>query len=165
MPDPDNAGRERVKVLDFGIAKLDDGGGGPQARTRSGVLLGHARRTCRPSSAGASRSIYRSDVYALSIILYEMLAGRPPFVSAGAGEVLILQVDAPPPPVRLENPGVPQFVENAILRGLAKPREQRFQSMRELAAALEGVRQSTVVMQPPPRPAPPAADRAAVDRL
>jgi serine/threonine protein kinase len=151
VPDPDEPGRERVKVLDFGIAKLADAAGHSAASTKSGVLLG----TPSYMSPEQCRSIpvdHRSDIYALSIILHEMLAGKPPFVSAGAGEVLIMQVDAPPPPVRRENPQVPQFVETAILRGLAKQREQRFQSMRELAGALSGQPQPTMVLQAGARP-------------
>jgi eukaryotic-like serine/threonine-protein kinase len=149
VPDPDQPGRERIKVLDFGIAKLRDNGGG--GLTRSGVLLGTpaymSPEQCRSQPVDA-----RSDVYALSIILYEMLVGKPPFVSAGAGDVLLLQVEAPPPPVRRENPAVPQFVETAILRGLSKRRDLRLPSMRELVAALQGVGQQTVVLPAPPRP-------------
>ncbi len=79
---------------------------------------------------------HRTDIYALSIILHQMLTGKAPFASAGTGDVLIMHVSAPPPPVRMENPGVPLQVEEAILRGLAKRREERFQTMAELAEAL-----------------------------
>ena len=72
---------------------------------------------------------HRTDIYALSIILHQMLAGKAPFVSAGTGDVLIMHVSAPPPPVRTDNPGRAPRVEEAILRGLAKRREQRFQTM------------------------------------
>jgi serine/threonine protein kinase len=79
---------------------------------------------------------HRADIYALSVILYQMLAGKVPFVSAGTGDVLIMHVSAEAPPVRQANPAVPGFVEATILRGMAKSPEQRFQSMTELADAL-----------------------------
>ena len=95
---------------------------------------------------------HRSDIYALTCILYQMLAGKPPFSGSGVGDVLIMQVRAPPPGIRLENPAVPESIESAIWRGLAKQREQRFQSMSELVGALVGRGQQTVAL-PVPRPA------------
>ncbi len=157
VPDADAPGGDKVKVLDFGIAKLSDGklddGNQGEARTLSGVLLGTPAYMSPEQCRGVPVD-HRSDIYALSVILYEMLAGKPPFTSAGAGELLLLHASAPVPSVRLENPAVPQFVETALLRGLAKAREQRFQSMRELAAALLGVRQQTRLLEPARRPRP-----------
>jgi eukaryotic-like serine/threonine-protein kinase len=138
--DPEQPGIEKVKVLDFGIAKLRGGApAGPSANTKSGVLLGTPAYMSPEQCRGIAAEVdHRTDIYALSIILHQMLAGKAPFASAGTGDVLIMQVSAPPPPVRTENPAVPQAIEDAILRGLSKRREQRFQTMAQLAAALGG---------------------------
>jgi hypothetical protein len=80
-------------------------------------------------------------------MLHEMLTGKAPFVSAGTGDVLVMHLSAEPPGVRLENPEVPPSVEAAILRGLAKQREHRFQSMADFAAALAGP--AAPAQQPP----------------
>jgi serine/threonine protein kinase len=140
--DPEQPLHEKVKVLDFGIAKLRDNarGGSPagvSASTRSGVLLGTPAYMSPEQCRGIAAEVdHRTDIYALSVIVHQMLAGKAPFVGAGTGDVLIMHVSAPPPPVRQENPSVPPAIEQAILRGLAKPRELRFQTMTELAAAL-----------------------------
>jgi eukaryotic-like serine/threonine-protein kinase len=137
--DPKDPAQEKVKVLDFGIAKHDAENRSPSAHTRSGVLLGTPAYMSPEQCRGIAEAVdHRSDIYALSVILHQMLAGRAPFVGAGTGDVLIMHVSADPPPVAQDNPAVPRFVEAAILRGLAKLREHRFQSMTEFATALRG---------------------------
>jgi serine/threonine-protein kinase len=141
LPDPADPDHDRVKVLDFGIAKLRaSGSAGVHAspRTKSGVLLGTPAYMSPEQCRGIVGEVdHRTDIYALSVILHQMLAGKAPFLSPGTGDVLIMHISAEPPPVRIDNPEVPSFVEAAILRGLAKRREHRFQSMADLAAALE----------------------------
>jgi eukaryotic-like serine/threonine-protein kinase len=137
--DPEDPTQEKVKVLDFGIAKHDAENRSPSAHTRSGVLLGTPAYMSPEQCRGIAEAVdHRADIYALSVILHQMLAGRAPFVGAGTGDVLIMHVSADPPPVAQDNPAVPRFVEAAILRGLAKLREHRFQSMTEFATALRG---------------------------
>jgi serine/threonine protein kinase len=160
IPDPEDPDHDRVKVLDFGIAKLRTGGSGgvhASPNTKSGVLLGTPAYMSPEQCRGIVGEVdHRTDIYALSVILHQMLAGKAPFVSPGTGDVLIMHISAEPPPVRLENPEVPPFVEEAILRGLAKRREHRFQSMAELAAALTGlVRDPVHLTASHPAPARP----------
>ena len=129
-----------VKVLDFGIAKL--------AQRRSERQLGadadrigdgHAARTCRPSSAAARATIdHRTDIYSLGVILYEMVCGRPPFVSEGFGEMVHLHISAPPPPPRTIDATIPEELERLILWCLAKEPADRVQTMSDLHAALTG---------------------------
>jgi serine/threonine-protein kinase len=144
--DPENPAHEKVKVLDFGIAKLADAEPrGASAHTRSGVLLGTPAYMSPEQCRGIAESVdHRADIYALAVILYQMLAGRAPFVGAGTGDVLIMHVSTEPTPIGQDNPAVPHFVEAAITRGLAKLREHRFQSMAEFAAALQGNAQETL---------------------
>jgi serine/threonine protein kinase len=168
--DPEDPTREKVKVLDFGIAKLHDAdGGSPSAHTRSGVLLGTPAYMSPEQCRGIAESVdHRADIYALSVILHQMLAGRAPFVGAGTGDVLIMHVSADPPSVAQDNPAVPRFVETAILRGLAKLRENRFQSMTEFAVALQGTGAPVPGDRPPADPTlqiPAELPEAAPERL
>ena len=94
VQDPDVPGGERVKVLDFGIAKLGGGTGG--VKTREGVIIGTPRYMA-PEQCRAQPVDHRADLYALGCVLFEMLAGRPPFVADDAVAVLTAHVlDAPP---------------------------------------------------------------------
>jgi len=99
VPDPQDPAREKVKVLDFGIAKLrENGATGSNPRTRSGVLLGTPAYMSPEQCRGIAGAVdHRTDIYALAVILYEMLAGRAPFVSPGAGDVLIMHVSQETP--------------------------------------------------------------------
>jgi eukaryotic-like serine/threonine-protein kinase len=129
--------RERVKLLDFGIAKLMDRDLDRGLATKSGVLLGTPLYMSPEQCRGiASEVDHRTDIYALAVILYQMLSGKLPFDAPGTGDILMMHVSQEPPPLRQEVPEVPAHVAAAIARGLAKSREQRFQSMYELAAAL-----------------------------
>jgi eukaryotic-like serine/threonine-protein kinase len=156
--DPDAPGRDKVKVLDFGIAKLRDREGRTaSAHTRNGVLLGTPAYMSPEQCRGLSEAVdHRADIYALSVILYQMLAGKVPFTAAGSGDVLIMHVNAEAPRIGAENPAVPGFVEAAILRGMAKLREQRFQSMTELADALRAQPHETPLAPIPAASEPPS---------
>ena len=79
---------------------------------------------------------HRTDIYALGIILYEMLCGGPPFISEGFGDIIIMHVMKEPVPPQQKNPAVPNDVSAAILKALAKSPDDRFQSMHEFQAAL-----------------------------
>jgi eukaryotic-like serine/threonine-protein kinase len=129
-----------VKLLDFGIAKLRSELGGTIVRTQTGLLLGTppymSPEQCQGLSAGIDR---RTDVYALGIILFEMVCGAPPFLAEGFGNVLIMHLTQEPPSPRSRNPAVPPALEAIILRALAKDPAERFGSMAALEAALATV--------------------------
>jgi eukaryotic-like serine/threonine-protein kinase len=127
----------RVKVLDFGIAKLRGDLSGSGAATQVGSLMGTPPYMSPEQCRGISDLIdHRTDVYALGIILYEMLTGAPPFVSEGWGDVVLMHLSQPPPPLRALNAEVSLEVEAVIGKALAKKPEQRWGSMAELEVAL-----------------------------
>jgi len=137
VPDEMVGAGERVKVLDFGIAKLRDDMRGSSMKTRTGAIMGTAAYMSPEQCQGLIERIdHRTDIYALGIILYEMLCGAPPFISEGFGDIIIMHVMKEPDPPHLKNPAVPVEVSEAILRALAKAPDDRFQSMTELQAAL-----------------------------
>jgi serine/threonine-protein kinase len=106
-----------------------------------------------PEQCRGTREIdHRTDIYALGVILFEMLCGRAPFVSEGFGEMVHLHISAPPPPPRSIEPGVPEDLERLILWCLAKEPDDRVQTMTDVHAALTG------------RPTPPARATAPTAR-
>jgi tRNA A-37 threonylcarbamoyl transferase component Bud32 len=130
--------RDFIKVLDFGVAKVfagDDGDGGP--RSTSGVLLGTPEYMAPELPRGLAADA-RADVYAVGVLMYKLLTGTPPFVDEGYVAILTQHMFEPvePPRRRAPDRDIPGSVEAVILRALAKDREGRFQSMRELAEAV-----------------------------
>ncbi len=130
-----------VKVLDFGIAKVQsDEGDGGKGLTRTGMIFG-TPEYMSPEQAKGERVDHRVDVYASGIILYELLTGRVPFTADTFMGILTKHMfEAPPAPSSVV-PGlaIPPDVEAIILKALQKDREYRFQSMDAMARAIESV--------------------------
>src|SRR4051812_6713858 len=136
-------------VADFGVARAISAAG--EARlTETGLALG-TPAYMSPEQATASRDLDgRSDLYALGCVLYEMLAGQPPFVGATAQQLLARHAIDPVPPLRTVRDTVPAGVEQSVTRALAKVPADRFATAAEFAQALSGA--GAVVVSPaPPR--------------
>lgn len=127
---------EFVKILDFGLAKLTQGGGGALAhKTRSGSVLG-TPHYMSPEQCEGKAVDDRADIYSLGCIIFQMVTGRVPFPGDGFGEVLIKHLrELPPMPSKL-NPKTTPSLERIILHALAKKPEFRFQTMEEFRIAL-----------------------------
>ena len=121
-----------VKLVDFGIAKLNESSGG--SHTQTGAVMG-TPAYMSPEQAGGEPVIdARSDVYSLGITMFQMACGRLPFADAGPsfGKLLAAHLQQPPPRPRSINPDVPEELEAIILKTLEKDPARRFQSMSEL---------------------------------
>ena len=150
VPRPD--GTEWLKVLDFGLAKIREGfeGGAGQVATRTGILIG-TPEYMSPEQASGTRGDEldgRSDLYALGIVLYEMLTGRVPFHSDTPVSTVLQQLhDAPRPPRELR-PDLPEPVAAVVLRALAKDPAERFASAEAMGQALGGGPPTAAVVAP-----------------
>jgi hypothetical protein len=123
--------RGRVKVMDFGIARVT----GAARTTHHGKLVGTPEYMSPEQVRGEDATI-RSDVYSLGIVLFEMVCGRPPFRGAASFELMRAQVEEAPPDPRSQRPELAPRVAAAILRALAKRPADRFAGVRELQDAL-----------------------------
>jgi eukaryotic-like serine/threonine-protein kinase len=138
----DMGGWERVKIIDFGIVKLMEDAAtayGAEALTTDGIVFGTPRYMAPEQALGQVLDA-RADLYALGIILYEMLAGRPPFEAADPAAMLMAHAKTPPPPLLAVTGNAPWCTPQlvALVEGaLAKKRDRRFASAEAMTAALD----------------------------
>jgi serine/threonine protein kinase len=125
----------RALVADFGLARAI-GAADYQKLTRTGVLVGTVFYMSPEQVREDTNLDQRADVYSLGCILYEMLTGGPPFTGPSLREVVLRILRAPIPSVRRMDPSLPQEVDDAIARALAKSAAGRYATMEEFAAAL-----------------------------
>jgi serine/threonine-protein kinase len=133
-----------VKVADFGIAKAGAG----NDLTRTGVVMGTAKYLS-PEQVSGNPADAGSDVYALGIVLYEMLCGAPPFVGETELSTAVARLTAAPGRLRDRRQDVPRSLEAVVLRSLARDPAARFQSAEELRAGLLAVDPDNAEVTPP----------------
>ena len=144
---------DQVVVADFGIARaLGSGGAG---LTETGTSIG-TPADMSPEQASGERAIDgRSDIYSLGAVLYEMLAGEPPFTGPTAQAVIAKRFTGEIAPLRKARPSIPESVEAAVMRALAMVPADRFATAAEFARALEGRGEATRQTEVPAAPAAP----------
>jgi len=154
-----------VKLLDFGVAKLEDPVEAQAHQTAGGAILG-TPEYMSPEQASSKAVDYRTDIYALGVIMYEMLTGQQPFTGQSYGELVIKHVTIPPtPPSQLGPPqAIPPEIEELILQCLEKDPEARPRHMQEILVRLGQINQDTGD-QPVPAPPPPVAKSGKPVRL
>jgi len=135
---------DRVKVADFGIAKAAseaaEGASGSSSLdlTQSGAIVGTAKYLS-PEQVNGEPVDGRSDVYALGVVLYEMLCGRPPFSGETEVALALQHLSAAPMAPRQVRAGIPRSLEAVVLRAMAKSPAQRFPTAGQLHTALLSV--------------------------
>ena len=125
----------RALVADFGLARAI-GAADSQRLTATGIIVGSAYYLS-PEQIREDRHLdQRVDIYGLGCVLHEMLTGAPPYVGRSLTEVVIRVLQAPIPSVRRVDPSIPEAVDDAIARALARTPAERFPTMEAFADAL-----------------------------
>jgi tRNA A-37 threonylcarbamoyl transferase component Bud32 len=150
VKDPDPHKPETVKILDFGIAKMTQAEGPAQESNEPltrGMMIFGTPSYMSPEQAAGQEADSRSDLYSCAIILYEMLAGRRPFLCDDLVKLLAMQITSPPPRFAEVAPDVhvSAELEAVVMRVLEKDREKRFATAAEFRAAID--RSSTDVAE------------------
>ena len=142
-----------VKVLDFGLAKLTewpaatpevDSQAETIARlsTESGVVMGTASYMS-PEQARGLKADHRTDIFSLGVMLYEMIAGRRPFVGATTSETIAAILRDEPTPLTVHLPDAPRELARLVGKALCKDREDRYQTAKDLLLDLKSLRQES----------------------
>jgi beta-lactam-binding protein with PASTA domain/predicted Ser/Thr protein kinase len=139
----------KVLVMDFGIARLISG---PETAPQTSAVLGTASYLSPEQAQGQSADA-RTDIYALGVVLYEMLTGRPPFTGDSPMAIAYKQVNATPEAPSSVNPDVPPELDAVVMRALSKNPANRYQTGQEFADDLERARTGGQVMATPLLPA------------
>lgn len=153
--DDDGQPMEIVKICDFGIAQ-----GAVQEETRR---FQGTPEYMSPEQASSAPLDQRSDVYSLGIVMYELATGDVPFVDEDLRHLLYLQIHQPPPPPTQRFPGVHPGLEKIILKTIAKNKEDRYQTMRELRAGLRTLLDKPIFSLSGQYPKPSSSELRAVE--
>lgn len=150
VPDAAMPRGERIQILDFGIAKLQNNTSDSSVQTETGRLMGTPYYMSPEQCRGAGNIDHRTDIYSLGCVIYQMLCGRPPFSMKGSGEILAAHIHLIPQAPREIEPSVPPRLEALIIRLLAKDPGDRPQSMQELITELNQIAAQAKMDTPEP---------------
>src|SRR5262249_53898744 len=132
-------GSPLIKVLDFGISKISQRAGQPDPKstlTRPGMMLGSPRYMSPEQLRNASSVDHRADIWAIGIVLYELIAGAPPYDADTFSALCAMIASDPPKRLREVKPEVPAELEAIVHRCVEKNPADRWQNVAELASAL-----------------------------
>jgi serine/threonine-protein kinase len=142
-----------IKVLDFGLAKLTEKAAelesaysDPEAATRAllntdpGIVMGTVSYMS-PEQARGYRADARTDIFSLGVVLYEIVAGRKPFEGSTISDVIALILGKEPPLLARYSPEVPAELERIVTKALAKDREERYQTAKDMLIDLRRLKQ------------------------
>src|SRR5215471_319948 len=139
--------RGQVRVLDFGLAKLMDGGNGSEDKaerelkselTKTGAVMG-TPSYMSPEQARGEKIDHRSDIFSMGIVIYEMASGDVPFKKKSQAETMNAVINEPHTPAAQLNPEIPAGLSAAIDRALSKEPADRYQSIEEMLRDLRQV--------------------------
>lgn len=164
-----------VKVLDFGLAKLTEklfGLRGSQLeaptksiiRTNPGVVMG-TMQYMSPEQARGLPVDARTDLWSIGVLLYEMIAGQPPFKGETPSDILVSILEKEPASVLTHAPALPAELERIISKALTKDREERYQTAKDMAIDLRRLRRRLYVEAELERSAQPEAVSASTDAI
>jgi beta-lactam-binding protein with PASTA domain/tRNA A-37 threonylcarbamoyl transferase component Bud32 len=123
----------RVKVADFGMARFLSVPGATV--TQSGTVMGSVHYFS-PEQARGEEASYQSDLYSLGVVLYEAVSGHVPYQGDNPITIALKHIQEQPPGLRLENPSIPEELEQIIFKAMARDKEMRFKSAKEMQKAL-----------------------------
>lgn len=136
----------KAMLADFGLARAISEG--QRSITVAGMSLGTPPYMSPEQAQGLEQIDHRSDLYALGCVLFETIAGRPPFAGPSIGRVIQQHLQSPPPSLRDLRPDTPAGLDAAIQRALAKDPAARFQSADEMLGAIRGATGSAALAGP-----------------
>jgi serine/threonine-protein kinase len=142
MLEPSPGPIERVVLIDFGFASIEGGlTGRMQKLTLAGTVVGSLRYMA-PERLRGEATDCRSDLYAIGIILYEMLIGQPPFVAERDFDLVEMHLNVEPPSLCAADPSLPAALDEVLAIALAKHQDDRYATADDMAAALDAAAQA-----------------------
>jgi len=136
-----------VKLLDLGLARIDETAGDGEPLTREGVALGTVDYMALEQAQDARHADPRSDIYSLGCTLYRVLTGRPPYDGRNLVLKMLAHREQPIPSLAAARPDLPPALDGVFQRMLAKDPRERFQSMTDVIRALEACRAQDAMQQ------------------